>query len=258
MLLGGNVNFADWIAGQMKTLDEYSVCLLLTICWKIWEARNQKLWRNLRTDSRTITEDAISFLHAWRNIHPDSCIRAQLVFVDQGLCQDGHGRGVSSKDSYVSAIGDPIMRNPNSRFALEAWNFCNEVGEEAPNLGSRRLADCVDLYFPTHMHLGNSVEVHFKMHGFILFGALPMMPIQAMTEHYQATRHARRVYVGGLPPNANEQFKTSLFLALIGIGLDLATFSVDDAKRLEKEIEDLTKKYTAEDVCKAKEITSQS
>ncbi|KAK6117890.1 hypothetical protein DH2020_048366 [Rehmannia glutinosa] len=36
------------------------------------------------------------------------------------------------------------------------------------------------------------------------FGALPVMPVQAMTQ--QATRHARRVYVGGLPPNANEQF----------------------------------------------------
>nr|GMD01814.1 splicing factor U2af large subunit A-like isoform X1 [Ipomoea batatas]GME10563.1 splicing factor U2af large subunit A-like isoform X1 [Ipomoea batatas] len=34
-------------------------------------------------------------------------------------------------------------------------------------------------------------------------GALPVMPIQAMTQ--QATRHARRVYVGGLPPSANEQ-----------------------------------------------------
>ncbi|KAH0894273.1 hypothetical protein HID58_056702 [Brassica napus] len=35
------------------------------------------------------------------------------------------------------------------------------------------------------------------------FGGLPMMPIQAMTQ--QATRHARRVYVGGLSPVANEQ-----------------------------------------------------
>ncbi|CAK9152511.1 unnamed protein product [Ilex paraguariensis] len=35
------------------------------------------------------------------------------------------------------------------------------------------------------------------------FGTLPLMPAQAMTQ--QATRHARRVYVGGLPPNANEQ-----------------------------------------------------
>ncbi|XP_021718483.1 splicing factor U2af large subunit A-like isoform X3 [Chenopodium quinoa] len=34
-------------------------------------------------------------------------------------------------------------------------------------------------------------------------GTLPIMPVQAMTQ--QATRHARRVYVGGLPPEANEQ-----------------------------------------------------
>ncbi|XP_024521327.1 splicing factor U2af large subunit B isoform X3 [Selaginella moellendorffii] len=35
------------------------------------------------------------------------------------------------------------------------------------------------------------------------FAGLPTMPAQAMTQ--QATRHARRVYVGGLPPLANEQ-----------------------------------------------------
>ncbi|KAK1268008.1 Splicing factor U2af large subunit A [Acorus gramineus] len=37
------------------------------------------------------------------------------------------------------------------------------------------------------------------------FGALPIMPVQAMTQ--QATRHARRVYVGGLSPTANEQLE---------------------------------------------------
>ncbi|RAL49214.1 unnamed protein product [Cuscuta campestris] len=41
------------------------------------------------------------------------------------------------------------------------------------------------------------------------FGALSMMPVQAMTQ--QATRHARRVYVGGLPPNANEQSIATFF-----------------------------------------------
>nr|GMC95641.1 splicing factor U2af large subunit A isoform X1 [Ipomoea batatas]GMD04265.1 splicing factor U2af large subunit A isoform X1 [Ipomoea batatas]GMD19247.1 splicing factor U2af large subunit A isoform X1 [Ipomoea batatas] len=46
------------------------------------------------------------------------------------------------------------------------------------------------------------------------FGALPMMPVQAMTQHYQATRHARRVYVGGLPPNANEQVLYSHWFCL--------------------------------------------
>ncbi|KAK4858215.1 hypothetical protein QYF36_012868 [Acer negundo] len=48
-------------------------------------------------------------------------------------------------------------------------------------------------------------------------GALPMMPVQAMTQ--QATRHARRVYVGGLPPLANEQTIATFFshvMAAIG------------------------------------------
>lgn len=49
------------------------------------------------------------------------------------------------------------------------------------------------------------------------FGALPMMPVQAMTQ--QATRHARRVYVGGLSPTANEQSVATFFsqvMAAIG------------------------------------------
>ncbi|XP_047156232.1 splicing factor U2af large subunit B-like isoform X5 [Vigna umbellata] len=41
------------------------------------------------------------------------------------------------------------------------------------------------------------------------FSALPVMPVQAMTQ--QATRHARRVYVGGLPPTANEQSVATFF-----------------------------------------------
>ncbi|CAK9235158.1 unnamed protein product [Sphagnum jensenii] len=41
------------------------------------------------------------------------------------------------------------------------------------------------------------------------FGGMPAMPAQAMTQ--QATRHARRVYVGGLPPIANEQTIATFF-----------------------------------------------
>ncbi|KAL9310213.1 Splicing factor U2af large subunit B [Arabidopsis thaliana] len=42
-------------------------------------------------------------------------------------------------------------------------------------------------------------------------GALPVLPVQAMTQQSQATRHARRVYVGGLPPTANEQSVSTFF-----------------------------------------------
>lgn len=75
----------------------------------------------------------------------------QLIFFQQlfGLsCAGLWSYGESY--NYVSAVGDPGMKNPNVRVGLEAWNFCNEVGFEAPKMGSPRLADCADLYCPSN------------------------------------------------------------------------------------------------------------
>ncbi|XP_023879318.1 uncharacterized protein LOC111991750 isoform X3 [Quercus suber] len=51
-----------------------------------------------------------------------------------------------SESEYVSAVGDPGMRRDGLRLAIESWNQCNEVGEEAPHMGSPRAADCFDIY----------------------------------------------------------------------------------------------------------------
>ncbi|KAJ7977739.1 Serine/threonine protein kinase [Quillaja saponaria] len=54
-------------------------------------------------------------------------------------------------ESSVSAVGDPGMQRDGLRVAFEAWNFCNEVGQEAPDMGSPRAADCFDFSKPlTH------------------------------------------------------------------------------------------------------------
>lgn len=45
----------------------------------------------------------------------------------------------------ASAVGDGGMRRDGLRVAFEGWNFCNEVGMEAPDMGSPRAADCFDL-----------------------------------------------------------------------------------------------------------------
>ncbi|KAI3980851.1 hypothetical protein MKX01_025416 [Papaver californicum] len=49
-----------------------------------------------------------------------------------------------SEQRYTSALGDPGMKRDGLRVAFEAWNFCNEVGKEAPEMGSPRAADCFD------------------------------------------------------------------------------------------------------------------
>ncbi|KAK2996790.1 hypothetical protein RJ639_025425 [Escallonia herrerae] len=53
---------------------------------------------------------------------------------------------VFAKRDYISVIGDPGMRRDGLRVAIEAWNQCNEVGEEAPGMGSPREADCFDVH----------------------------------------------------------------------------------------------------------------
>ncbi|KAM6541365.1 hypothetical protein CsatB_005812 [Cannabis sativa] len=53
--------------------------------------------------------------------------------------------GSTPDDNYISVVGDPGMRRDGLRVAFEAWNFCNEVGQEAPHTGSPRAADCFDL-----------------------------------------------------------------------------------------------------------------
>ncbi|XP_060194877.1 splicing factor U2af large subunit B-like isoform X2 [Lycium barbarum] len=50
-----------------------------------------------------------------------------------------------------------------------------------------------------------------------VLGSFPFLPVQAMSQ--QATRHARRVYVGGLPPLANEQTISAFFShVMIAVG----------------------------------------
>nr|GMD09158.1 uncharacterized protein LOC104233692 [Ipomoea batatas] len=62
------------------------------------------------------------------------------VSVPKVLCL-GYGEG-----ECISAVGDPGMTRDGLRLAIEGWNQCNEVGEEVPNMGSPRAADCFDVY----------------------------------------------------------------------------------------------------------------
>ncbi|KAK6941147.1 hypothetical protein RJ641_030678 [Dillenia turbinata] len=58
----------------------------------------------------------------------------------------------TKRASSTSAVGDPGMRRDGLRVAFEAWNFCNEVGQEAPSMGSPRAADCFDLSAASPKH----------------------------------------------------------------------------------------------------------
>ncbi|CAK9179537.1 unnamed protein product [Ilex paraguariensis] len=61
------------------------------------------------------------------------------------------------------------MRRDGLRVAFEAWNFCNEVGKEAPGMGSPRAADCFDLSSnPKHRRRSHRLENILSREGYPL------------------------------------------------------------------------------------------
>ncbi|XP_009590971.1 uncharacterized protein [Nicotiana tomentosiformis] len=77
-------------------------------------------------------------------------------------------------NDYISAVGDPGMRRDGLRVAIEAWNQCNEVGEEVTKMGSPRAADCFDVYKASPQSQGaNNCS---------LCSAIPYMLVHRVTE----------------------------------------------------------------------------
>jgi len=68
-----------------------------------------------------------------------------LVLAILGCCWKGSLAEKNGGQKSISAVGDPGMRRDGLRVAIESWNQCNEVGEETPDFGSPRAADCFDL-----------------------------------------------------------------------------------------------------------------
>nr|GLL28931.1 uncharacterized protein LOC109165184 [Ipomoea trifida] len=81
------------------------------------------------------------------------------VFVPKAF---SHCNGEDEGEYISAAVGDPGMSRDGLRLAIEGWNQCNEVGEEAPNMGSPRAADCFDVYntSPPHQQVPYYELVH--------------------------------------------------------------------------------------------------
>ncbi|KAK3035063.1 hypothetical protein RJ639_034853 [Escallonia herrerae] len=113
---------------------------------------------------------------AWQKM-PSCFAQALLVIV---VCLSGIYAVGNADEQYVSAVGDPGMRRDGLRLAIEAWNQCNEVGEEAPNMGSPRAADCFDVYKASQPQKGNSKGE--EVESCSLCNSFPYMAVHRVTE----------------------------------------------------------------------------
>lgn len=55
----------------MELMDGEAFCLLLTVCWKLWQVRNNRVWNNVKPQCASIFEDSAAYLDAWKSVHAD-------------------------------------------------------------------------------------------------------------------------------------------------------------------------------------------
>nr|GMD20574.1 putative receptor-like protein kinase [Ipomoea batatas] len=60
--------FQTWVSDNMQSLDLKNFGLLLVTCWKIWEARNHRVWNNYTPSCAATVEGARGFLEAWSRV----------------------------------------------------------------------------------------------------------------------------------------------------------------------------------------------
>lgn len=106
----------------------------------------------------------MGFRHNWVNqIISYSIIVVFIILIDGILCLN------NIDESYISGVGDPGMRRDSLRLAIESWNQCNEVGEEAPQTGSPRRADCFDIYTTSPLNSKGQISCLILTYQIILF-----------------------------------------------------------------------------------------
>nr|GMD59832.1 uncharacterized protein LOC109184133 isoform X1 [Ipomoea batatas] len=71
-------SFTCWILRNMESMTAMSFCLLLVLCWKIWEVRNAKVWNNKAPRSTIVVGGARSFYEAWSTVQA-TCLKSQAL-----------------------------------------------------------------------------------------------------------------------------------------------------------------------------------
>lgn len=62
LITHGFNSFAQWLDLQVKNMDKDNCCLLLMLCWKMWTARNGKIWNGRLLSPSSIVEGTKRYL----------------------------------------------------------------------------------------------------------------------------------------------------------------------------------------------------
>ncbi|XP_074363934.1 uncharacterized protein LOC141704624 [Apium graveolens] len=60
-------NFFDWLEYVVEQLRASKSAEAAIICWAIWKARNDKVWRNVNSSVNVVVSSALQYLMQWKN-----------------------------------------------------------------------------------------------------------------------------------------------------------------------------------------------
>ncbi|KAM6589238.1 hypothetical protein CsatA_011843 [Cannabis sativa] len=58
--------FFDWCIATFQAVNDEKCCIIATLCWAIWSARNKKVWQNKSTNALFLYALAGSYLAQWK------------------------------------------------------------------------------------------------------------------------------------------------------------------------------------------------
>lgn len=61
--------FLEWMESNFLKFSDSKLCLLISVCWKIWEARNEKLWNHTIVLAHAVLGGAQAFLYQWLEVN---------------------------------------------------------------------------------------------------------------------------------------------------------------------------------------------
>lgn len=59
------ISFAIWAMEIYEQLSNHHMCLFITYCWRIWGARNEKVWKNCTPKGTMIVEKSRRCFSVW-------------------------------------------------------------------------------------------------------------------------------------------------------------------------------------------------
>nr|GMD83431.1 uncharacterized protein LOC109167502 [Ipomoea batatas]GMD88129.1 uncharacterized protein LOC109167502 [Ipomoea batatas] len=73
-----STTFLEWIDLLFSSKSGHDLCVIISLCWKIWDARNEKIWNNTIISASHICLSATNFLSNWSTVNVDMHATARI------------------------------------------------------------------------------------------------------------------------------------------------------------------------------------